>query len=50
MNFVQYSSRQLMTRREGVEDAIEEGVPECKVALTNSIGGAVGIESPSGVV
>ena len=41
-------------RREGVEDAINEGtsdgVPKREVALANSIGGTVGVESPSGVV
>ena len=40
-------------RREGVEDVIKEGasdsVPEHGVALANSVGGAVGVESPSGV-
>jgi hypothetical protein len=37
-------------RREGVEDAVEEGtsdgVPEREVALANSLGGIVVIESP----
>ncbi len=41
-------------RREGGEDAVEEGasdgVPKREVALANSIGGTVGVESPSGVV
>jgi hypothetical protein len=40
-------------RREGVEDAIKEGtsdvIPKREVALANSLGGTVGIESPSRV-
>ncbi len=36
-------------RREGVEDAIKEGIPACEVALAISIGGTVGVESPSRV-
>jgi hypothetical protein len=43
----------LKGRREGVEDAVEEGtsdgVPEHEVALANSLGGTVGVESPSKV-
>jgi hypothetical protein len=41
-------------RREGVEDAVEEGasdsVQEREVAVTNSVGGTVRVESPSGIV
>jgi hypothetical protein len=40
-------------RREGVEDAVKEGlsdgIPEHEVTLTNSWGGTVGVENPSGV-
>jgi hypothetical protein len=40
-------------RREGVEDAVEEGtsdgIPEHEVAPANRLGGSVGIESPSRV-
>ncbi len=40
-------------RKEGVEDAVEEatsdGIPEHEIALTNSLGGTVAIESPSRV-
>ncbi len=40
-------------RREGVENAIKEGasdgIPEHEVALANSVGGTVGVESPSRV-
>jgi hypothetical protein len=40
-------------RREGVEDANKEGrsdgVPKHEFALANSLGGTVGIESPSTV-
>ncbi len=43
--------RKVKGRREGVEDAVKEGagdgVPEREVALANSVGGAVGVESPS---
>jgi hypothetical protein len=40
-------------RREGVEDAVKEGagdaIPKHEVALTNSVGGAVGVKNPSEV-
>jgi hypothetical protein len=40
-------------RREGVEDALKEetrgSIPEHEAALSNSLGGTVGIESPSRV-
>jgi hypothetical protein len=43
----------LKGRREGVEDAVREGMsdsdPEREVALANRLGGSVGIESPSRV-
>ncbi len=38
-------------RREGVEDATKEetidGIPKHEVTLANSLGGTVGVESPS---